>query len=143
MPVRAGDCGVRDTASRANVTLGRLIVAWLAVAVLFAVAPPIGYRWDLPPDNRVFVWSFNRWEIGWRFAEASVVTLFGSLWFDSLGAGEWWLVFGLVGLLVAFPRRLVMWQHVEPLRQRHLLVHAVLDVTRYLLAGALLARLLS
>jgi len=123
------------------VTLGRLIVSWLPVAALFALAPPIGYRWDLPPDNRAVVWSFNRWEIGWRLLEAAVLTLFASLWFESLGAGEWWLVFLLVGLLVAFPRRLVMWQHVEPVRRRHLLVHALLDVTRYILAGALLSSL--
>lgn len=124
-------------------TLGRLIGAWLPVAVLFALAPPVGYRWDQPPDTRYFVWSLNRWEIGWRLAEAGVVTLFASLWFDSLGAGQWWLPFLLVALLVAFPRRLVMWQHVEPLRRRHLLVHASLDVARYLVAGALLASLLS
>ena len=124
-------------------TLGRLILAWLPVAALFALAPPIGYRWDLPPDNRAVVWSFNRWEIAWRLGEAGVVTLFASLWFDSLGSGEWWLLFLLVGLLVAFPRRLVMWQHVEPLRRRHLVVHAVCDVARYLIAGGLLAWRLS
>ena len=126
-------------------TLGRLILAWLPVAALFVAAPPLGYRWggDLPPDQGPLVWSFNRWEIGWRLVEAAVVTLFASLWFDSLGAGGWWLLFLLVGLLVAFPRRLVMWQHVEPVRRRHLLVHATLDVTRYVLAGALLAWRLS
>jgi hypothetical protein len=125
------------------VTLGRLILAWLPVAVLFALAPPVGYRWDLPADDRPIVWSFNRWEIGWRLAEAGVVTLFASLWFDSLGAGGWLLVFLLVALLVAFPRRLVMWQHVERSRRRHLLVHASLDVARYVIAGALLAWRLS
>jgi len=125
------------------VTLGRLIGAWLPVAVLFALAPPIGYRWDLPPDNRPVAWSFNRWEIGWRLAEAGVVTLFASLWFDSLGAGGWWFLFLLVGLLVAFPRRLVMWQHIEVPRRRHLLGHATLDVARYVVAGALLAWRLS
>ena len=124
-------------------TLGRLILAWLPVAVLFALAPPVGYRWDLPADDRPVVWSFNRWEIGWRLAEAGVVTLFASLWFDSLGAGGWLLVFFLVALLVAFPRRLVMWQHVELPRRRHLLVHASLDVARYVIAGALLAWRLS
>jgi hypothetical protein len=125
------------------VTLGRLLLAWLPVAVLFAFAPPLGYRWDLPPDQRYLVWSFNRWEVGWRLAEAGVVTLFASLWFDSLGAGEWWLLFFLVGLLAAFPRRLVMWQHVEPARRRHLLVHSCLDVARYVAAGGLLAWRLS
>jgi hypothetical protein len=121
------------------VTLGRLVLAWLPVAALFALTPPVGYRWDLPPDDRYLVWSSNRWEIGWRLAEAGALTLFASLWFDSLGAGEWWLLFLLLGLLVAFPRRLVMWQHVEPLRRRHLLAHAWLDVARYVAAGGLLA----
>ena len=120
-------------------TLGRLLLAWLPVAALFALVPPVGYRWDLPPDDRYLVWSFHRWEIGWRVVEAGVVTLFASLWFDSLGAGGWWLLFFLVGLLVAFPRRLVMWQHVEPPRRRHLLAHAALDVARYVAAGGLLA----
>ena len=118
-------------------TLGRLVGAWLPVAILFAVAPPIGYRWDQAIVQNAVVWSFNRWEIGWRVAEAAVVTLFAALWFDSLGTGGWWLLFFLVGLLVAFPRRLVMWQYVE--RRRGLLAHASLDVARYVGAGALLA----
>ena len=81
-------------------TLGRLILAWLPVAALFAVAPPLGYRWGgggaLPPDQRALVWSFNLWEICWRLVEAAVVTLFASLWFDTLGAGGWWVLFLLV-----------------------------------------------
>ena len=124
-------------------TFGRLVVAWLPVALVFALAPPIGYRWDLPADARPMTWAPSRWEIGWRVAEAAVVTLFASLWFDSLGAGGWLLIFLPVGLLVAFPRRLVMWQHVELARRRHLLIHASLDVARYILAGALLAWRLS
>lgn len=124
-------------------TFGRLLLAWLPVAALFAITPPIGYRWDLPPDQREIVWTFNRWEIGWRSAEAGVLTLFASLWFDSLGSGGWWLLFVLVGLLVAFPRRLVMWQYSDALRRRHLLTHAGLDVARYIAAGALLAWRLS
>ena len=120
-------------------TLGRLVGAWLPVAILFTVAPPIGYRWDQAIVQNTVVWSFNRWEIGWRVAEAAVVTLFAALWFDSLGTGGWWLLFFLVGLLVAFPRRLVMWQHVEPRRRRALLTHASLDVARYVAAGGILA----
>ena len=127
-------------------TLGRLLLAWLPVAVLFAVTPPIGYPWGAtgePVSTGAFVWFHNRWEVYWRLAEALVVTLFASLWFDSLGAGGWWLLFLLVGLLVAFPRRLVMWQHVDQQRRRYLLAHAGLDVARYVAAGALLAWRLS
>jgi len=61
------------------VTLGRLVAAWLPVAILFAVAPPIGYRWDQAIGQNSVVWSLNRWEIGWRLAEAAVVTLFAAL----------------------------------------------------------------
>jgi hypothetical protein len=121
------------------VTLSRLVAAWVPVAALFVAAPPIGYRWDTAVEGGPFVWSFNRWEIGWRLGEATVVTLFASLWFDTLGAGEWWLLFLLVGLLVAFPRRLVMWQYVEAPRRRALLAHAGLDVARYVAAGGVLA----
>jgi hypothetical protein len=37
--------------------------------------------------------------------EALVLTLFGALWFGSLGAGAWWLVFVLVGALREWPVR--------------------------------------
>src|SRR6476659_1549591 len=36
--------------------------------------------------------------------EALLLTLFGALWFGSLGAGAWWLVFGLVAALREWPR---------------------------------------
>lgn len=125
-------------------TLGRLIVAWLPVAALFCLAPPVGYRWDQPAEQQApLAWAPNRWECGWRVAEAGVLALFASLWFDSLGAGGWWLVFALVGLLAAFPRRLVMWRHVDARRRRHLLAQAAADLARYILAGGLLAWQLS
>ncbi len=120
-------------------SLGRLALAWLPVAALFVVTPPIGYRWDGPADQAALVWSANRWELWWRLVEAAAVTLFGSLWFDTLGAGGWWVLFFLVGLLVAFPRRLVMWQNAAPPRRRALFLHAGLDVARYVAAGGLLA----
>lgn len=37
--------------------------------------------------------------------EGLVLTLLGALWFGSLGAGSWWLVFALVGALREWPVR--------------------------------------
>jgi len=78
-------------------TLGRLLLAWLPVAAWFAAFGWASHRWigiaASPPPSRA--------GLGWIAGEALVVTLFGSLWFDSLGHGGWWLLFGLVGLLAA------------------------------------------
>ena len=78
-------------------TLGRLILAWLPVSAWFAVAGWAAHRWigaaASPPPSRV--------GLAWTAGEALLVTLFGSLWFDSLGHGGWWLLFGLAGLLAA------------------------------------------
>lgn len=117
-------------------TLGRLLAAWLPVAVWFLVAGSAGRRLALgtflPPE------ATRRWGAGWTLAEAGVVTLFASLWFDSLGSGGWWLLFLLVGLLAAFPIRL----HGLPtstLSRRSELVLGVTDTVRYVGAGAILA----
>ncbi len=111
-------------------TLTRLFLAWLPVAAWFVVAPPIGRQY--------FVWSYNRWDVIGRLLEAVVVTLLGSLWFDSLGSGGWWLLFLLIGLLVAYPGR---WHLLPPAaseRKRELLA-GLLDTARYIVAGAILA----
>ena len=111
-------------------TLGRLVLAWLPVSAWFlAVESAVGRR-DAS-DNR-----------GWRsiatLAEAGVLTLFASLWFDSLGSGGWWLLFLLVGVLAGFPIRLrgILLYHLP---RRPELVRAWIDVARYVGAGALLA----
>jgi hypothetical protein len=70
--------------------------------------------------------------------EAGVVTLFASLWFDSLGHGGWWLLFALVGVLAAFPVRVRAILRGALPRHPELLL-AVLDTARYVGAGALLA----
>jgi hypothetical protein len=75
---------------------------------------------------------------GWTLAEAAVVTLFASLWFDSLSSGEWLLVFLLVGLLAAFPAGL-RGLALASLPRRSGVLLGALDTIRYLGAGALLA----
>jgi len=78
---------------------------------------------------------FTKWDILWRSLEAAAVTLFASLWFDSLGHGGWWLLFSLVGLIVSFARL----QGATTWQRREALIHATRDVVRYVLAGAILA----
>jgi hypothetical protein len=78
------------------VSLGRIVVAWLAVSA-----------WLL-----AWQWAERRAGAGGRTpgreqaevaGEALLITLFGALWFASLGAGAWWLVFLLVGALREWP----------------------------------------
>ena len=112
-------------------TLTRLVFAWLPVAVWFVVAPPVGSRVDPVVGRRYFVWAYTPRAVTGRLLEAVVLTLLGSLWFDSLGSGGWWLLFLLIGLLAAFP---VRWS--EPNRD---LVVGLMDTARYVAAGAILA----
>ena len=104
-------------------TLGRLLLAWLLVAIWFAGLGWAAHRWiglaASPPPSRT--------GLAWTAGEALLVTLFGSLWFDSLGRGGWWLLFGIVGLLAA------------RLPARPGFVALVVSALRYVVAGALLA----
>ena len=124
-------------------TLGRLFLAWLPVAVEFVVIGGLGTRfsgasapepateWTTPEK----LWVFTKWDVLWRSLEAAAVTLFASLWFDSLGHGGWWLLFLLLGLIVPLAHLpgAPMW------RRREALIRASRDVVRYVLAGAILA----
>jgi hypothetical protein len=77
--------------------LSRLALAWLGVSALLLswelVASALGTARvnGRRPRARIFL------------MEALLLTLFGALWFGSLGAGAWWLVFGLVGALREWP----------------------------------------
>jgi hypothetical protein len=113
------------------VTLGRLVLAWLPVAVWFVLAtyaiPLLVAAVSKPPGEP------GRWGavevslLKWRLVEAALLTLFASLWFDSLGSGGWWVLFLLVGAIAAgLPRR--------PARRA-----AFIDVGRYVVAGGILA----
>jgi hypothetical protein len=126
------------------VTLGRLLVAWIVVAAWFGIATiatifvmvrvassqdAVGYIGLVSP-------AMKR-----RLVEAAVVTLIASLWFDSLGSGEWWLLFLLLGVLVSSSK----WFPPAPfvVAQRVQFAEIASDVVRYVGAGALLAWRLS
>ena len=139
-------------------TLTRLVLAWLPVAAVFALvaglrsvpppAPPTDARdaaepalATRPPERGT---GLTGWDVLWRSLEAAAVTLFASLWFDSLGHGEWWLLFGLVGLAVALSHLPSAPRETSALTpstwaRRGALARALCDVLRYVVAGAILA----
>jgi hypothetical protein len=124
------------------VSLGRLVLAWLPVAVEFTIVGGLGVRFfDADVGRPADVWKIagrhwmcTKWDLLWWSVEAAIVTLFASLWFDSLGHGGWWLLFLLLGVIVAvarLPQR--AWQ------RREAVVRSIRDILRYILAGAILA----
>jgi len=106
-------------------TLGRLVLAWLPVAVWFTATAAATARWTGSDPHPPFI-ALCTAAVGRSSAEAALLTLLASLWFDSLGSGAWWLPVGLVGALVALAR--------AP-RSAALFLS---DFGRYLGAGALL-----
>ena len=96
------------------------MLAWLVVAAWF-VGAAIALTRLVPseqPPSRI---------AAWRAGEALIVTLIGSLWFDSLGHGGWWLLFLLIGGVATIAS------------QRATVVTTCADLVRYVVAGALLA----
>ena len=79
-------------------TLGRIIVAWVAVAAWLLA-------WQWAEHRAADHGGMSAPEAATVAGEALLVTLFGALWFASLGAGVWWLVFLLVGALREWPPR--------------------------------------
>jgi hypothetical protein len=77
---------------------GRITLAWAAVAAWLAL-------WAVAERRRAGRTRSRRAEAGWLAGEALLLTLFAALWFGSLGAGAWWLVFLLLGALMEWPPR--------------------------------------
>jgi hypothetical protein len=121
------------------VTLPRLLLAWLAVGIWFLAARWAARRWILRADAAFPPWAPGAGPARAIALEAAGATLFASLWFDSLGHGGWWLLFLLVGLLVAFAPRIADSSPTTPLPRRTRLLAGVADVARYVGAGAVLA----
>jgi acyl-CoA synthetase (AMP-forming)/AMP-acid ligase II len=106
------------------VSLGRLVLAWLPVAVWFTGAAFVARRLAL--SERAFPALTIRAGV-----EALLLTLLASLWFDSLGAGVWWLPASLIGALVALAG-------VNAQPPRTVVMLFLVDLLRYLGAAALL-----
>jgi hypothetical protein len=111
------------------VTLGRIVVGWGAVAAWLLLWLAAERRLARTrPQPRARARPAGRGRDGWWVVgEALLLTLLAALWFGSLGAGMGWLVFLLIGGLMAWPVRTVA---------------GAARVVRVLAAGVLLSRLL-
>ncbi len=82
-------------------TLLRLCIGWALVTVWFLLFDILEQRITrTSPSDRRF-----RAPVGIYLGDALVFTLFASLWFATLGAGGWLLLFGLLGILLEGPAR--------------------------------------
>jgi Na+-translocating ferredoxin:NAD+ oxidoreductase RnfE subunit len=118
-------------------TLGRLLLAWLPVAVCFAGATAFAARLAAPEGTFLPFLVYLYRATGRASAEALALTLLASLWFDTLGSGVWWLPLMLVGTLVAIAGAAPVLPSV-PHARRNTVVFFFLDILRYVGAGALL-----
>ena len=108
--------------------LSRLLLGWALVTVWLV-------GWDLiarggGADRRLAILGGG---------EALLLTLFGALWLGSLGAGAWWLVFGLVAALREWPSSGEPPPGARVRAARPPLVLRVVRMLRTLAAGGLLA----
>jgi hypothetical protein len=118
-------------------TLGRLLIAWLPVAVCFAGATGLAARLTEPQGTFRPALVYLYRAAGRASVEALALTLLASLWFDTLGSGAWWLPVTLVGTLVAIAGAAPVLPSV-PHARRTIVMLFLIDVLRYVGAGALL-----
>ena len=77
---------------------GRILLAWLVVGAWLAI-------WAFSERRVTGAGRLSAPELAPLAGEALLLALFATLWFGSLGSGAWWLVFLLVGGLMAWPVR--------------------------------------
>ena len=77
---------------------GRILLAWVVVGAWLAIWA-FGERRVTGAGRPSATWLAS------LTGEALLLALFAALWFGSLGSGAWWLVFLLLGGLMAWPVR--------------------------------------
>ena len=75
---------------------GRILLAWLVVGAWLAI-------WAFGERRITGAGRPSPAELAQLAGEALLLTLFAALWFGSLGSGASWLVFLLLGGLMAWP----------------------------------------
>ncbi len=111
--------------------LSRILTGWLAASAWLLLWEVVARRLGAGRgDGRL-----RRARV--LLGESLLLTLLAGLWFGSLGAGAWWLMFGLVGALREWPAQRGG-RPSEPLDPIAVGVSA-LRVVRTVVAGGLLA----
>jgi hypothetical protein len=80
------------------VAFGRILLAWVVVGTWLAI-------WAFGERRVTGAGRPSAAELASLTGEALLLALFAALWFGSLGSGAWWLVFLLLGGLMAWPVR--------------------------------------
>jgi hypothetical protein len=80
------------------VAFSRILLAWAVVGAWLAI-------WAFGERRLTGAGGPSAAEFVPLAGEALLLALFAALWFGSLGSGAWWLVFLLVGGLMAWPVR--------------------------------------
>ncbi|HMU61816.1 MAG TPA: hypothetical protein PKA66_08545 [Gemmatimonadales bacterium] len=119
--------------------LVRLLLGWMATWMLFLVWE--GVEGKVAGGAREPGRGLLRRAPGAYFIEALLFTLVAGLWFASLGHGGWWLLFGLLGLLVEWAG----WMRVADMDDAPFppLVHVLLGGIRGAAAGGVLSLILA
>jgi len=119
--------------------LARLLLGWMATWLLFL-------GWEMVEGKvaggpREPGRTLIRRAPGAYFIEALLFALIAGLWFASLGHGGWWLLFGLIGLLVEWAG----WMRVAEMDEAPFapLLHVLLGGVRGAAAGGVLSFLLT
>ena len=120
------------------------MVAWVVVVLWFGVATllvAVLVAW-MTRSGGLLIIDPKRFAKH-RLVEAALLTLIASLWFDSLGSGQWWLLFLLIGALVTISTYHARYTPPNEMLRNSRIVEAICDLVRYVVAGALLAWRLS
>jgi hypothetical protein len=76
-------------------SLSRVMAGWIVTSIWLLASEAAGRGWLRPtggPLLRGPLWLY--------LVQALLLTLLAALWFGSLGSGEWWLLFALLGGLL-------------------------------------------
>lgn len=119
--------------------LTRIVLGWLATWLLFLLWEAVEGK--VAGGPRESGRTVLRRAPGAYFIEAPLLALIAGLWFASLGHGGWWLLFGLIGLLVEWAG----WMRIADMDDTPFppLLHVLLGGLRGAAAGGVLSLILS